>query len=297
MVDFVLVSRREKSYIASIEIRVPHSPIWICNAKEEGVRWRGRVLGSLVLLTINVPVLAFRTTPAAQNAEAPTRASDGLRLAIDSLYIDDGMLQVDFHADSALTAKLLEGLRRGLTASITYHVQVWQKRWLSEVAAERRIEWKASFDNWERKYIVVGRGERRLTASAATVREKWARQRGLRLVEMNRLQPGKNYYLTIEALLEPVSKENLREIRGWLAGEVRGAASTSANGDTSDTANARADSIARATSAAADSTVEKPGFKLRFLETLMNLIGFGGKKTSLRSANFQIEDNHIVWQP
>ena len=56
------------------------------------------------------------------------------------------MLRADFHADSAVTVKLLEGLRRGLTAAITYHVQVWQKRWLSDLVAERRREQRAAAD-------------------------------------------------------------------------------------------------------------------------------------------------------
>lgn len=254
--------------------------------------WRGGMFESLVALAVCVQPLMLPAQTAA--TASPT---GGPRIVIDSLYVEDGALRVDFHADSVVTVKLLEGLRRGLTAAITYHVHMWHKRWLSDMVAERHLEWKASFDNWERKYIVAGGGERRLTASVATVREKWTRHHGLRLAETSRLQSGRNYYVTIEALLEPVSKENLREIRGWLAGEVKGVSGSLSNADTSGVTTAKTDSTARATAAAADSTDEKPGFKLRFLETLMNLIGFGGKKITMRSEIFQVEENAIVWQP
>ena len=275
------------------------------------MRWRDRVLKGLVGMLAGLHALVLSDKLAAQKADAPPPprfmqnreterehgANDGLRIAIDSLYVLDGAVRVDFHADSAVTVKLLEGLRRGLTASITYHVQVWQKRWLSDLVAERRLEWKASFDNWERKFIVAGLGEKRLTASANTVREKWTQHRGVRLTETNRLQTGKNYFVVIEAFLEPVSKENLREIRGWLAGEVKEVSSSSSPADSSIANNSKADSTGRTIVAPAESTDEKPGFKLRILETVVNLIGFGGKKVNARSRIFQIEENTILWQP
>jgi len=261
------------------------------------MRWRDRVLEGLVVMLAGLPALVLSDKLAAQEAEVPRASNEGLRLEIDSLYVLDGALRVDFHADSAVTVKLLDGLRRGLTASITYHVQVWQKRWLSDLVAERRLEWKASFDNWDRKYIVAGLGEKRLTASANTVREKWTQHRGVRMTETSRLQSGKNYFVVIETFLEPVSKENLREIRGWLAGEVKGVSTPSSRADSSAAAGSGADSTARRVEAPADSTDEKPGIKLRFLETLVNLIGFGGKKADTRSPIFQIEENTILWQP
>lgn len=260
------------------------------------MHWRGRMISGFVSLFAGAYLFFFSNTLAAQDAHTPPNPAEGLRLVIDSLYVNDGILRVDFHADSAVTVKLLEGLRRGLTAAITYHVQVWQKRWLSDLVAERRLEWKASFDNWERKYIVAGLDERRLTSSVATVREKWSVQRGLRLVDASRLQPEKNYFIVIEAFLEPVSKENLREIRGWLAGEIKSATGSSPQADTSAATDYRTDSTGRTTEAAVDSSAEKSGIKLRILETVMNLIGFGGKKTSARSEIFQVRENTILWQ-
>lgn len=239
------------------------------------MHWRGRILVRVVSWATTL-WLAPQSSLAQQTSSTSTGASgsgwQGLRVVIDSLYVEDGALLVDFHADSLVTAKLLEGLRRGLTSSISYHLQLWHKRWISDLIAERRFEWKAAFDNWEQKYIVVGGGERRLTAAAATLRAKWTTHRSLQLVDIDRLQPGRNYYLVVEAFFEPVSKENLREIRGWLAGEVKGGAP-------------------------ADSNTAHSGVKLRLLETLMNLIGFGGKKISTRSATFQLRENAILWQP
>lgn len=253
--------------------------------------WRGCIHKRLFAMAVCLWPAALEAGVLTIGAAAPAvGGGEGLRVVIDSLYVEDGALRVDFHADSAMTAKVLEGLRRGLTASITYHLQVWHKRWIRDLVAERRLEWKASFDNWEQKFIVVGLGERRMTASVARVREKWATQRSLQLVDVSRLQPGRNYYVVIEAFLEPVSKENLREIRGWLAGKVRSGAKAIANAD-----SVAVDSVASASKAPADSSSERPGFKLRVLDTLMNLIGFGGKKAGTRSELFQIEENVILW--
>ncbi len=271
------------------------------------MRWRDRIFaGFAVLVGLHALFLSDKLTAQVADAPLPEKNKQaergagtnvGLRVVIDSLYVLEGALRVDFHADSAVTVKLLDGLRRGLTASITYHVQVWHKRWLSDLVAERRLEWKASFDNWERKFIVAGLGERRMTASANTVRERWTYQRGVRMMETGRLQTGQNYFVVIEAFLEPVSKENLREIRGWLAGEVKGVSSPSSPADTSLAKNSKADSTGRTTGVSADSTDEKPGIKFRLLETIVNLVGFGGKKVDAQSRIFQIDGNEILWQP
>jgi len=219
--------------------------------------------------------------PAIATAAAPDEQSAGwdkLSVVIDSVYVMDTALRVDFHADSAVTGKLLEGLRRGLTASISYQVRLWQKRFISRLVAERRFQYKAAFDHWEQKYLVVSSDERRMTSSSATVRTKWSVHRGLWIADLEQLQPGRTYYLVIEAFLEPVSKENLREIRGWLAGEVKGKTAS------------HADSLA-------DSTEQRSSFKMRFFETLMDLIGFGGKKSSVQSAGFEMQERVIVWHP
>jgi len=220
-----------------------------------------------------------------------SRAAQGLRVAIDSLYVVDGALRVNFHADNAVTEKLLQGLRRGLTASISYKLQLWHKRLFSDLVAERSLQFKATFDNWEQKYVVVGAGERRVTSSVATLREKWTMHRQVRLVDIERLQTGRTYYLIIEAVLEPVSKENLREIRGWLSGEVKNAPERLGKLTKADSSS-QADSASDSTNAAAEST----GLKQRVFETLMNLIGFGGKTVSARTEDFRVEENTILWQ-
>jgi hypothetical protein len=229
--------------------------------------------------------------PNALAGDDPPRRDQGLRVAIDSLYVGEGALRVNFHADSAVTEKLLDGLRRGLTASITYKLQLWHKRLFSDLGAEQSLQYKATFDNWEQKYVVVGAGERRVTSLVATLREKWTMHRHVRLVDIERLQPGRTYYLIIEAVLEPVSKENLREIRGWLSGEVKSAPERLGKLTKADSSS-HADGASDSTKAAA----EPPGLKQRVFETLMNLIGFGGKTVSARTENFRVEENAILWQ-
>src|SRR5262245_24180960 len=104
-----------------------------------------------------------------------------LSLEIDALRVASGYLRIDFHADSLLTERLLANMRRGVTSSTRFRVQLWRKRsWLlSSVVAERSFEIKATFDLWEQQYLLQTPDERRLTRSLDYVKDRWQQHRGL----------------------------------------------------------------------------------------------------------------------
>jgi len=209
---------------------------------------------------------------------APAGAQE-TRVVIDSLRWEASGLYVDFHVDSLLTTALLNGMQRGLTSAAQFRVQLWRKRsrWFgSTFLAERRYEIKSTYDSWERKYVIVTAGERRLTSALALVRRWWEQHRGVALAETKELQPGRRYFVTIELLVEPVSKESLNEIRGWLAGEVKTAAKRDSTvSDSTDTTTA---------------TKRHDRFPDRLLDLLVNLTGFGKQVTTVQSEVFGIDE-------
>jgi len=205
------------------------------------------------------------------------------RVVVDSLRLEASALYVDFHVDSLLTTTLLNGMQRGLTSAAQFRVQLWRKRrrWFgSTFLAERHYEVKSTYDAWEKKYAIVTAGERRLTSGLDLVRRWWEQHRGVALAEIKQLQPDRRYFVTIELLVEPVSKENLNEIRGWLAGEVK----TSAPRDS--TQRAPADTTANRNNSVSD----------RLLNLIVNLTGFGKQVVTIQSEIFGIEANgKLVW--
>ena len=201
------------------------------------------------------------------------------RVVIDSLRLEASAFNVDFHVDSLLTTTLLNGMQRGLTSSAQFRVQLWRKRsrWFgSTFLAERRYEIKSTYDAWERKYVIVTAGERRLTSGLDLVRRWWEQHRDVALAETKQLQSDRRYFVTIELLIEPVSKENLNEIRGWLAGEVK----TSAKRDSTQPA-------------ATDTTTENRNNRIsdRLLNLIVNLTGFGQQVVTIQSEIFSLAAN------
>ena len=197
-------------------------------------------------------------------------------LQIDSLYAQGGYLRVDFHADSLLTARLLANMRRGVTSSARFRVQLWRKRsWLlSGVAAERVLEIKATFDPWEQQFLVQTPDERRLTKSWEYVKNRWERHRGLALADSSQLPAKHRFYVVVEATLEPVSRESLREIRGWLSGEMK--------------------SITQRDSAQSPPPDDGRGLQDRVWGTVLDLTGLGEQAASIKSKYFRVREDGII---
>lgn len=196
------------------------------------------------------------------------------RVVIDSLRVAENYLVVDFHADSLLNRHLLTGMQRGFTSAAQFRVQLWRKRkgWFgSTLLAERQYEIKSTYDPWERKYLIITAEERRLTSAMELLRRRWEQHHGVALAEVAKLHPARRHFVTVELLVEPISKESLNEIRGWLAGEVKSVTQR-------DTTNAAVNKKRK----------EVPD---RLLELIINLTGFGKRAISAKSGIFWLTEN------
>lgn len=213
-------------------------------------------------------VVALTCLTVAAHAQEP-------RITIDSLRIVAGKLLVDFHVDSLLTSRLLAGMQRGITSSARFRVQLWRKSgWLfNSLVAEREFQVKSAFEPWEGKYLVQSMAERRLTKSLAFVRASWEQHRDLAVADSTQLGAKSRHYLVIEIVCEPVSRESLQEIRGWLSGEFKGL-------PPADTADAEAP--------------PRSGLRSRLLDTVVALTGFGAQVSSIKSKSFRLAENRRI---
>lgn len=224
----------------------------------------------------NGPVKSFACILAAGALAATAASAQQFSLKIDSLRLQAGYWRVDFHADSLLTARLVANLRRGVTAAARFRVQLWRKRsWLvNSVVAERAFEIKSTFDLWEQQFLLQAPGERRLTRSLEYVKSRWEQHRNLPLADSSQLHSRHRYYLVVEARLEPVSRESLQEIRGWLGGEMK--------------------SITERDSSAASPPESGRSFQDRVLDTVLDLTGLGEHTVSIKSPLFRVQDDGAV---
>jgi len=200
------------------------------------------------------------------------------RIVLDSLRVEEGQLLADFHVDSLLTTMVWQSMQRGMTSAARFRIQLWRKRgfMLNGLVAERDFEIKTTFDPWEQQFVVQTWEERRMTKARDYVRLKWERHHGLLLADSTQINPKHRYYVVIALQFEPVSRESLQEIRGWLAGEMKAAG--------------------RRDSTQTGAPQKTRGLQDRMLNFVVELTGLGEQSLSLKSELFRVLEAKIMFE-
>ena len=197
------------------------------------------------------------------------------RVVIDSVRINSGSLTLDFHVDEIIDAKVAEGLQKGLTSTIEYQVELWEKRGklINHLVTQQDIRMKVFYDNWEHKYVIMGAEEKRLTSSLETVKEKCSQVQNFSIIPINKVRTKNKYFLNIKVILRPLSMENYQEIRHWLSGKAK---------------NFKLDDLD-------DTEKQEKKFKGGLFKMFLALTGFGDRVISGKCNDFKIQAGKIVW--
>lgn len=164
-----------------------------------------------------------------------------------------------------------------MTSAGRFRIQLWRKRGflLNSLVTERDFEIKTAFDPWEQQFLIETWEERRKTKLRDYVRQKWEQHRGLLLADSTRISGKHRYFVVLMLQFEPVSRESLQEIRGWLAGEMK-------------------------TVGKRDSTQAEPqktrGLQDRMLGFVVELTGLGEKSLSVKSELFRVVENKLMFE-
>ncbi len=197
------------------------------------------------------------------------------RVVIDSVKINSGSLMLDFHVDEIIDEKVAEGLLKGLTSTIEYQVELWEKRGvLNHLVAQQDVRMKVFYDNWEHKYVIMSVEEKRLTSSLETVKKKCSRVQNFSIIPINKLKSKNNYFFNVKVILRPLSIENYQEIRHWLSGKAK---------------NFKLDDLD-------DTEKQEKKFKGGLFKMFLALTGFGDRVISGKSDDFKIQEEEIVWK-
>ena len=199
----------------------------------------------------------------------------GKKVVIDSVRVDSDVLLLNFHVEEIIDEKVAEGLQKGLTSTIEYQVQLWEKKGglINSLVTQQDIRMKVFFDNWENKYVIMSAEEKRLTNSIETVREKCAQIHNFGVASIKQLKSGSDYFLTVKMILRPLSMENYQEIKHWLSGKAK-----SFNLKDID-----------------DTDQQEKKLKGGLLKMFLSLTGFGDKVISGKSSDFKIIDGSVSW--
>jgi hypothetical protein len=169
---------------------------------------------------------------AAASLPSPARAGNDLGLFVDPVEIAAGAVTVSYRVERPFTPRLEETLLQGMPATVTIEVGLWKRRpfWFDKLVVALKNEHKVAFDPWRKEFRIRAGGidaRTRSVPSLDSLRSALFLVRRLPVSLLTALEPDASYYVTVRALIRPVSEEDLGEIEDWLAGEVRDPEGTS----------------------------------------------------------------------
>jgi hypothetical protein len=148
--------------------------------------------------------------------------AEGIRCTFGGIGIESDSLCVDVSASGLFDKEVLRGLKKGMTAGVEYQVQVWEKRpnWFDVLAFERIFRMKVSFDSWERKFRLARPDREDVLADEQGIEQQCGTVSRLKIGPRTRLKADASYRLVVRVVFQPMSMENVQEIKRWLSGEA-----------------------------------------------------------------------------
>lgn len=139
-----------------------------------------------------------------------------------NIRIENGRLFADYRREDLLDAELLDGLRKGLTASVEYQIRLFRDRpgWVKRIVTEKTLRLKIGWDNWERRYVLFYRQDDPDLFTGEGLLSRFMHI-NLPVCSVEELDPDTPYRIGIRIRVQPMAVENLDEMQRWLAGEAR----------------------------------------------------------------------------
>ena len=139
-----------------------------------------------------------------------------------ALWQENNQVMAHVEISELVDGELILGLKKGMTATLEYEVQLWQKRrWSDKLLEARYHRMKLAWDPWSKRYTVETRTQRPLLLSEAGLIKRCTQFENLRVAPTDQLEKNEKYYIALKVILKPMSVENMDEITKWLSGEVK----------------------------------------------------------------------------
>jgi hypothetical protein len=145
-------------------------------------------------------------------------------LSILSLYSEDGHLCVDFYLKNALETETLASIKNGVPALLSYKVEVWEDKanWYDKLVSTFTYSYKIAYDNWDTLFAIdavsQGRQETGKARNVADLIHMVCNQKKFQTCSISHLNRDASYYVTIQAAIQSLSAERVREVESWLGG-------------------------------------------------------------------------------
>lgn len=198
----------------------------------------------------------------------------GQNYRFNSIQVKDGKLRVHFYIGSLLNQEVFNSLRKGMTAAVEYQIQLWkqQENWVDRLVDEEMLRMKIGYDNWEKRFVVTLRDGSSKLVNEDGVWESCAKLNGYPVADAEKLEDNRKYRIAVKITFQPMSLENVEDIKRWLSGEA-------------EEINPKAISRSK-------SPLKKAGDWM--LGLVVNLSGFGDKVVLAQSPLFLWQDGSVI---
>lgn len=176
--------------------------------------------------------MTHRTFSAARNRKSclialliivPLRLEAGEQsVRLGEISLSGDTVYISAEAENLFSPRVLDGLRRGMTAAVEYHIQCWKDRryWINQLTAEKSVRMKIHYDSWSKRYALTTRSGQIMLDEKEMV-EHCSRLIRFPLAAFSELDPDARYTVGIRLIVQPMTMDNYEEIRRWLTGEAR----------------------------------------------------------------------------
>jgi uncharacterized protein DUF4390 len=150
--------------------------------------------------------------------------SGALELSLSPPRERGGYLYADAGVRDPFGERIAESLQRGMPATLELRAELWRRRggWFDRLESGFEARVRIQYEAWDDRYRIERTGAAPIWVegydSVTTVLSRpWA----LPVGRIGDLKPGVRYYVVVNAVLKPLSVEDVEEVEGWLSGEVR----------------------------------------------------------------------------
>jgi hypothetical protein len=150
-------------------------------------------------------------------------AASALDLTVDAPREHGGYVYCDVRLREPFEPRVRESLEHGMPATLSVRAELWRRRrgWFDKLESNYEAAVRIRYDVWSEQFRIERPGAEpafvpSLDAADALLSHPWA----LPVGRIGQLRPEGVYYVAAQAVLKPLSVEDVKEVEGWLSGEV-----------------------------------------------------------------------------
>lgn len=150
-------------------------------------------------------------------------AAEALEVRVEVPRERGGYVYCDVRVREPFEPRVRESLARGMPATLSVRAELWRRRrgWFDRLESNYEAAVRIRYEVWGEQFRLERAGASpELVPTLDAADKLLSRPWSLPVGRIGSLQPEGSYYIVVSAVLKPLSVEDVKEVEGWLSGEV-----------------------------------------------------------------------------